>query len=212
MRVTIHQPDLLPYSGFWYKMAVSDAFVVSRHDQFQKQGYQRRVRMRGTWASHRLVGKPALVPITDVQVMAGWQENLARVITSRYRGAPQWANRGPALVSRIRGFTGSALDEVNLQLIHMIRDELGITTPLLFTDPPRQRATDRLIEQVRAVGGDEYYAGSGGRAYMVENPEEYFAEHGLTLTWSDHVPVSGDSVLSLLFDLEDPLPAIMNHY
>ncbi|MBD4563452.1 hypothetical protein GUG69_02530, partial [Xanthomonas citri pv. citri] len=46
MRVTIHQPDLLPYSGFWYKMAVSDAFIVSRHDQFQKQGYQRRVRMR----------------------------------------------------------------------------------------------------------------------------------------------------------------------
>ena len=30
MRVTIHQPDLLPYSGFWYKMAVSDAFVASR--------------------------------------------------------------------------------------------------------------------------------------------------------------------------------------
>lgn len=60
MRVTIHQPGLLTYSGFWYKMAVSDAFVVSRHDQFQKQGYQRRVRMRGTWASHRLVGGPGL--------------------------------------------------------------------------------------------------------------------------------------------------------
>ena len=33
--VSIHQPDLLPYSGFWFKMAVSDVFVVARHDQFQ---------------------------------------------------------------------------------------------------------------------------------------------------------------------------------
>ena len=47
--VSIHQPDLLPYSGFWFKMAVSDVFVVARHDQFQKHGYQRRVAMRESW-------------------------------------------------------------------------------------------------------------------------------------------------------------------
>ena len=51
MRVTIHQPDLLPYSGFWFKMATSDTFVLSVHDQFQKHGYQRRVKMRGAWCS-----------------------------------------------------------------------------------------------------------------------------------------------------------------
>ncbi|RKQ36516.1 WbqC family protein [Kocuria tytonis] len=211
MRVTIHQPDLLPYSGFWYKMAVSDAFVVSRHDQFQKHGYQRRVRMRDSWASHRLAGKPALVPITEVTVLAGWQERLTGIIEGRYRGAPQWKRRGPEIVERIRGLTGTALDEVNLGMIEMIRDMLGITTPLMFTDPPRRTATDRLIEQVTAVGGDEYYAGTGGRSYMVAEPEAYFAAHGLKLTWSDHVPVTGDSVLSLLMDREDPMPAIMNH-
>lgn len=211
MRVTVHQPDLLPYSGFWYKMAVSDAFVVSKHDQFQKHGYQRRVLMRGSWASHRLEGKPSLVPITDVRVRDGWQENLTNVITGRYRGAPQWRRRGPELVERISACTGTALDQVNLQLIEILRDVLGITTPLLVTDPPAHHATDRLIEQVKAVGGDEYYAGSGGRAYMVEHPEEYFAEHGLKLTWSDHVHVTGDSVLSLLMDLENPMPVIMTH-
>jgi len=59
--VSIHQPDLLPYSGFWFKTAVSDVFVVARHDQFQKHGYQRRVAMRESWVSHQLVGKPSLV-------------------------------------------------------------------------------------------------------------------------------------------------------
>ena len=51
MIVAIHQPDLLPYSGFWFKMATCDTFVLAVHDQVQKHGYQRRVRMRGTWVS-----------------------------------------------------------------------------------------------------------------------------------------------------------------
>ena len=59
MKVTIHQPDLLPYCGFWFKMATCDAFIVAVHDQFQKHGYQRRVKMRDAWCSHQLVGKPA---------------------------------------------------------------------------------------------------------------------------------------------------------
>ncbi|WHF23147.1 hypothetical protein QJS66_01810 [Kocuria rhizophila] len=67
--------------------------------------------------------------------------------------------------------------------------------------------------RVRAAGGDEYYAGSGGRAYMVEKPGGgTFAEHGLSAAPGPTTcPSSGGLRLSLLFDLEDPLPTIMNH-
>lgn len=211
-RITIHQPDLLPYSGYWYKMAVSDGFIVSRHDQFQKHGYQRRVAMRETWCSHQLVGKPSLVPITDVEVREGWQQRITDTIRGRYTGAPMFRTRGAELIERIRAAEGTRLDEVNLAMVEIVKDMLGITTPLLFTDPPRHQATDRLIEQVKAVGGDEYYAGAGGRAYMVDDPEEYFAEHGLKLTWSDHRHLTGDSVVTLLMDREDPMPAIMSRH
>ncbi|MCT1366994.1 WbqC family protein [Kocuria sp. HSID16901] len=209
MKVTIHQPDLLPYSGFWFKMATSDAFIVSKHDQFQKHGYQRRVTMRDRWCSHMLEGKPSLVPITDVVVREGWQQRLVDTISGRYRGAPLWKQRGADLCERILAAEGTRLDEVNLSLIYLIRELLGLTTPILFTDPPQAHARDRLIEQVQAVGGDEYLAGAGGRAYMGEDPEGYFADHGITLTWSDHEHITGDSVVSLLMDLEDPMPAIL---
>ncbi|MBK9476332.1 MAG: WbqC family protein [Tetrasphaera sp.] len=135
MRVAIHQPDLLPYSGFWFKMATSDAFVLAVHDQFQKHGYQRRVRMRGTWVSHQLVGKPALVPITQVQVQPGWQGRLIDAIRGRYTGARHFRTRGTELLERIEGASGASLVEVNTALIEVIRDLLGITTPLLRTHP-----------------------------------------------------------------------------
>ncbi|MDO4716555.1 MAG: WbqC family protein, partial [Propionibacteriaceae bacterium] len=136
MRVAIHQPDLLPYSGYWYKMATSDAFIVSRHDQFQKHGYQRRVKMRQAWCSHVLVGKPSLVPITQVEVAPGWQQHLVNNIRGRYSRAAYYSTRGTELCERILSSSGTMLDEVNLALIEHIREMIGITTPLLFTDPP----------------------------------------------------------------------------
>jgi hypothetical protein len=209
MKVTIHQPDLMPYSGFWFKMAMSDIFILSVHDQFQKHGYQRRVKMRDTWCSHQLVGKPSLVPINTVEVADGWQRRLADVIRGRYAGAPYFDTRGAELLDRVLASDGRRLDEVNLALIEVLREMIGILTPLVVTDPPHGAGTERLIEQVRMVGGTSYLAGQGGKAYMGEDAEARFAEAGMELVWSDHEHVTGDSVVSLLMDEPEPLGIIM---
>lgn len=208
MIVGIHQPDLLPYSGFWYKMLRSDVFVVAVHDQFQKHGYQRRVTMRGTWVSHQLVGKPALVPIDTIAVQPGWQPRLVDSIRGRYIGAPHWKERGPDLLRRIERCEGSSLVEVNLALIDAIRDILAIRTPLLTTAPPLHAGVDRLIEQVLAVGGDAYLSGTGGRAYMGPDAEQRFADAGVRLEWSAHHHLTGDSIVTVLMDFDDPMAAI----
>jgi WbqC-like protein family len=207
--VSIHQPDLLPYSGFWFKMAVSDVFVVARHDQFQKHGYQRRVAMRESWVSHQLVGKPSLVPITEVEVAAGWQERLVAAIEGRYRGSRHWRDRGPALCERIAACTGDRLDVVNVALIEVVRETLGITTELAFTDPPTGSGRQRLVEQVRAVGGTSYLSGTGGAAYLGDTAEADFAADGIELRWSHHRPATGDSVVTLLMDHDDPMAAVL---
>lgn len=211
MKVTIHQPDLLPYSGFWFKMATSDAFVLSVHDQFQKHGYQRRVTMRGTWCSHQLVGKPSMVPINTVEVAEGWQQRIVDVIRGRYAGSPYFNTRGRELVDRIRGSHGHLLHEVNLSMIEIVKDMLDIDTPLLVTHPPRRAGTERLIEQVLMVGGTAYLAGPGGRSYMGEDPESKFALAGVELLWSDHQVTTGDSIVNLLMDEAEPMDVVLKH-
>jgi hypothetical protein len=207
--VTIHQPDLLPYSGFWFKMATTDRFVVAVHDQFQKHGYQRRVTMRESWCSHRLVGKPSLVPINQVEVAEGWQAHLVDVIRGRYTGSRYFATRGAELIAGIEACEGTYLDEVNLSMIRLVRDLLGITTELVTTDPPQQRSVERLIEQVTAVGGTEYLTGAGAAAYFGDGAEERFAEAGITLSWSTHQATTGDSIVSVLMDHEDPMEVVL---
>jgi hypothetical protein len=209
VRVTIHQPDLLPYSGFWFKMATSDRFVVAVHDQFQKHGYQRRVTMRENWCSHRLVGKPSLVPINQVEVAEGWQQHLVDVIRGRYAGARHWSTRGVELVEGIQACEGRYLDEVNLSMIRLVRDLLGITTELVTTAPPRERSVDRLIEQVTAAEGTEYLTGAGAASYFGDDAEERFAQAGIKLSWSTHHAVTGDSVVSILMDHDDPMDLVL---
>ncbi len=41
-----HQPEYLPYLGFFYKVGKADKFVFVNHVQFQKKGFQNRNRIR----------------------------------------------------------------------------------------------------------------------------------------------------------------------
>lgn len=208
MIVAIHQPDLLPYSGFWFKMINSDIFVISQHDQFQKHGYQRRVTMRGAWCSHQLQGKPSLVPITSVRVLPGWQDRLIGVIRGRYTGSRYWKSRGLPLLDRIASSEGTSLAGVNLSLIYVLRDVLEINTPIAFTDPPTENGVARLIEQVKAVGGTGYLSGAGATAYMGDEATATFADAGIELKWSQHQMTSGDSILTVLMDDDRPVEVI----
>ena len=42
----IHQPQYLPYLGFFHKVAQSDVFVVMDDAQFQRRGVQHRNRIK----------------------------------------------------------------------------------------------------------------------------------------------------------------------
>ena len=208
MIVTCHQPDLLPYSGFWHKMATSDLMDLRIHDQFQTGGYQRRVRVRDQWMSVPVVGNPRHVPIRDVMVVhATARETLAKVLGGRYRGSRNWDDVGPWLLDLVAGARSDYLWQLNLHLILGVRDRLGITTPVSIAPPPHGRANARLVESLSCYGADVYLAGPGGRNYMGDCAE--FDEAGIEVRWSRHAASTGDSIVSVLMDEEDPLATVL---
>lgn len=208
MRVAIHQPDLLPWSGFWFKMINSDRFVLAVHDQLQKHWVQRRVKMRDTWVTLPLVGKPHLVPINTVEVKPGWQEHLANSIRGRYVGARHWKTRGPDLIERIAAVEGSNLADINIALMEVVRELLGITTELVITDPPKEAGLERVLEVLQDVGATSYLSGTGARDYIREEGQARFDELGIDLVWSDHEKTTGDSIVTLFMDYDDPMEII----
>jgi len=206
--VAIHQPDLLPYSGFWYKMAKADVFEVGLYYQFVNRGYQRRVKMRETWASVPIVGNPTRDAIKDVRVdPATAGSTLANAIAGRYAGAAHWKTRGPALIEMIRDIHTDRLWQFNLELIIGVRDMLGLRTPISIGSPLQGTKSDALVSALRHHNADTYLAGSGARVYMGDCEE--FTDAGIAVEWSRHEPVTGDSIVTVLMDYDDPMSVVL---
>jgi hypothetical protein len=53
----------------------------------------------------------------------------------------------------------------------------------------------------------EYLSGAGGRSYMGDCRE--FTEAGIPVEFSRHHAVTGDSILTVLFDYDDPMSVVL---
>lgn len=206
MILAAHQPDLFPYPGFFKKLAACDVFDVAIHDQFQSRGYQRRVKMRGQWASLPVDGATTSGPISEVRITDGGVRALRDLIVGRYRSAVYFRERWPEVDRMIEKAPKVWLWEFNLSLIHGVAGLLGVRTDhLSFSPPPVGRGVDGLLSVCRAYPeATVYLSGTGGRAYMGEEPEARFAAAGVELRWNEWESPTSDSILTLIFDERDP--------
>jgi hypothetical protein len=213
-----HQPDLLPYSGFFYKMATADIFDLKIWDQFVDRGYQRRVKMRDTWVSLPLVKSSTTDPIITKQVKPEAASFLVDQIRTRYTNSgvkhPKfWDERHEQILDQISSIKTDRLWILNLQLILMIREVLGITTPISMSQPvpSHVRGGAGIVATMRHFGAPAtpmtYLSGTGARAYMGDCAD--FIAAGIPVMWSNHRAISGDSILTTIFDHEDPLSVVL---
>jgi hypothetical protein len=56
MKIGIHQPNLVPWLPFFYKMQQSEVFVVMINCQFEKNGFQNRFNIDEDWITKPVVG------------------------------------------------------------------------------------------------------------------------------------------------------------
>jgi hypothetical protein len=214
-----HQPDLLPYSGFFYKMAKADVFDIKIWDQFVNRGYQRRVKMRDRWCTIPLEPCSSTESIFNVRVKPEVAETLVHTIRHRYGvksngfdKAPfwDWDSRGERVCDEFMSIKTDRLWEFNFRLILFMRDMLGIQTPLSLTRPipDTMRGSEGLIYAMEAFPHPlVYLSGTGARAYMGDCAE--FTAKSIPVLWSNHEHVTGDSILTVLFDYEDPMSIVL---
>src|SRR5215467_2598883 len=95
MIVTIHQPNYLPWSGFFHKMSQSDKFVLLDTVPFSKNSYQNRCKIKTpqgeTWLTIpvRTSGRfGQLTNEVEVDPSSGWTLRHWRTIEQNYRRAP----------------------------------------------------------------------------------------------------------------------------
>lgn len=175
MRVTIHQPEHLPWLGFFHKMAVCDVYVLLDSVQFTKNNYQNRNRLidqNGTvfWATApvRMAGHTDK-RIADMELdnAQPWVRKTWARIEGAYRRHPYFNALAPELESIfMRGYV--RLVDLNLDLIEFFRRQLGIRVPMVRSSTMEIEGSrsELLLSICRKLDADTYLSGPSGRDYL----------------------------------------------
>lgn len=186
--VAIHQPNFLPWLGYFAKMAKADTFVVYDSAQFPKTGgtWTNRVKLLmngvGNWATMPIVRAYSGTRRTDEMLIddgSPWRSKLLKTVCQNYARAPYFEETFQLTESLIN-LPETNIARFNEHGIRAVMEVLGLTTPLVRASemPVDGAATDALISMVREVGGTAYLSGDGATGYQ-EN--EKFTAAGLSL-------------------------------
>jgi hypothetical protein len=181
MIVSIHQPNYIPWLGYFYKIWASDAFVLHDNVKFTKQSFTKRVFIRKepnallrVYLSVPLKKHSDFALIRELEIcnIQNWQRKHLNKIYNVYHKAPYFKKYYPIIQRTIESSPHlSHLVDLNKFLIFNILDILDIDKPIhLSSQLPIKgfKADDYNAEIVMELGGDSYLSGVGAKKYQAE--------------------------------------------
>jgi len=184
MRVlAAHQPQYLPWLGFFDKLAQTNVFVLLDDVQFKKNEWQNRNRIKGPsgpqWITVPVRHKfPQTIAEVEVRETEPWRRKHQRALESNYGKAAHFADEMP-LFAGVLEQAWTHLAPLNIELIRRLATRLGIDTEIRLGSANEVRAdpTLRLVDLCRELGADAYLSGAGGD-YL---EQDHFKEAGIEL-------------------------------
>ena len=176
MIVSIHQPNYLPYLGFFDKMKQADTFVIYDDAQFNKGEFQHRNRIRiyHGWKYLTVPVEGKRIPIRDIRIRnelmikgITWQETHLNEIQANYNNTPYYARYEDRLEAIYTDKYNKLID-LNMNLINFLKDAFDIKTKIISASELgfTSQSTERLVDITEALGGDVYLSGPAGRDYL----------------------------------------------
>lgn len=189
--VSIHQPNYLPWLGYFYKISQSDVFVFLDDAQYSTQGMHNFHYIKMAQGPFRLkipVEQKMGDLINQVRTRdeLGWKKNHLKTIEHTYKKAP-FFEEAYTDFSTLLMEDYPNIAEMNQVMIEFVCCKFGIATKFvkssdLNIDTSRE---EKVLDICNALDATVYYSGTGAKAYQVE---EDFTNRGLELRYSHFTP------------------------
>jgi hypothetical protein len=184
MIVAIHQPQYLPWIGYFDKMDRADAFVLLDTVQFKKNEWQNRNRIKTAagwqWLTVPVLHKfPQRIDEVRIPPEDSWARKHWQALQTHYGTAPFFAPHA-AFFADCYARPWERLVDLTWHCIEYLAAALGIRARLYrasagsFPEEP----TGRLVAICQWLNASTYLAGANGTAYM--DPAG-FAAAGITV-------------------------------
>ncbi|MEW6065190.1 hypothetical protein P378_10915 [Desulforamulus profundi] len=215
MIISGHQPNYLPWLGYFHKMISCDLFVILDDVVHSRSEITNKNKIKGPEGA-RLLSVPrnrsdkhCLIKDVTIAKDSMWHKNHWGSLHTCYVRSPYWKKYEELFLS-IYSNPGEKLAQLNLRLIHVMREVLEIKTPLVLSSEisgiTGSKGT-RIINICKYFNADIYLSGTGARAY---NDEMDFERNNIRLVyqefehpvypqlWGNFIP--GLSAVDLIFN------------
>lgn len=217
MKIGIHQPNYLPWLGYFYKIRQSDVFVILDNVEYQTgnaNSITNRSRIKTANGEQWLTvpvkkSESKLIMDIPMDLQQNWKIKHIRSIQMAYSKSPFFKEFFP-MIENWLNFESQSLSEFNTHLIlkacelFEIKTELRIASQLPLTNDDKN---GRLIEICKLLGANIYLSGKGAQKYM---DMALYENAGIAVEFSsfnhpEYKQLHGDFIPGLSF-----IDAIMN--
>jgi hypothetical protein len=180
MIVAAHQPNYMPWTGYFYKMMLCDRFIFADDLQYTTQSYINRVRIK-TAHGEKWLTVPVLsrgkgrLKIKEIRIAQSenWQHKHWRTLYLNYKHAP-FFDRYAGYFEKLYQRKWTYLVDLNMEILSFIMKTLDITCSVA-------RSSEYSVPASQINGGTEYISGESGRIYLDETD---FKKKGISLNYT----------------------------
>lgn len=188
--IAIHQPNFLPWIGYFAKILAVDEFILLDTSQFSKGSYQNRVQIKtpqgAAWLTANVKKeKVSFVPANIIKLadFDRWKVKHLKTIRANYSKSANFSYFFDQLSNFYENSEFEYLCDFNIALIELCCSALGIESSRFLRSSDLEiigSNDDGLIEICQKVNANSYLSGSGGKNYQDESK---FAENGISLEY-----------------------------
>jgi hypothetical protein len=189
--ISTHQPNYIPWLGYFYKIAESDIFVFLDDVQYSNHGMHNYHYVKTPQGSYRMkipvIGSQGdLIKSIRTRDELEWKDKHLKILTANYKRAKFFEE----IFSDFSGLINSPYPNLatqNMTIVKFLCERLGIETRFIEASSLNITSTreDRIIDICNTLHGEIYNSGSGARGYQ---KEEDFTLKGITLKYSAFQP------------------------
>jgi hypothetical protein len=190
--VSIHQPNYIPWLGFFDKIMNSDIYVIFDDVQYPRgKDFANRNQIKTNngklWLTIPIKDKGSLKKWNNIQYIDnGWKDKHLKNIESFYKKTKYFEKYYTELV-KIFSSKHDYLIDLNVDLIKFILQQLNIKTKIIYSSDIETNKTglDKILHILNELNATHYISGTGDGSKRYIDEKE-FSNNNIELIWQEY--------------------------
>jgi hypothetical protein len=175
--VVIHQPDFLPYLGFFHRLLNTDLLVILDDVQFTRRGWHHRDKIKTLngekWLTLSIKKSSIDTNINNIHLFEdNWKNSHLNLIKQNYKKAPYFNEIFP-FIKDLYSQDFNKMIEFNLYSIKMLLKLFNINIKIDYSSNYniQTKSNELIVDLLKKVDATHYLSGLGAKDYY--NPAPY---------------------------------------